>query len=394
MIKDIQATEVFQANYNAYKDDDIIYIINEGGTRSSKTYSITQLLIMIALQKKTIINVVRKQLVVLKDTFIKQDLIPMLIDMGIYNERNFIGGTTYNFSNGSVIKVWGVPSVERVKGVAGNILYINEATSLTDSEAAQLMGRTTDKIFIDFNPSMLHFWVDNITEDKTSIYSTYHNNPFVTKSQRKFLESKKLTNKTYYDVYVLGKRGISEFNVFPVWNILEERPDYFEDYLYGFDYGIIHATTLVKIWYNMEYKQIYLEEVFYLTGKSPSQIIQEFENNNIDKGDLLICDYGGGGSGIILDLQMKGYAAIQAEKGPKSIMNGINNMLDYEILVDNNAVNIQRENVSYKYAETRNSINENPIKKDDDTIDAIRYGITYIHKYYKHNTGYDGENVY
>ena len=87
MRKQINATEVFQWNYDAYYNSDKKYIINDGGSRSSKAYSICQLLVFIALQSKVTINVVRKELRVLKDTFMKQDLIPMLIEYGIFNAK-------------------------------------------------------------------------------------------------------------------------------------------------------------------------------------------------------------------------------------------------------------------------------------------------------------------
>ena len=137
---------------------------------------------------------------------------------------------------------------------------------------------------------------------------------------------------------------------------------------------------------------MYLEEIFYVKDKSPSQIILEFYNNDISKDDLIICDYGGGGNGIIRDLQLEGFAAIPAEKGPKSVINGINTVRDYEILISNNSINIQRENTTYKFDEKRNSLSENPIKENDDTMDAIRYGITYIHKY-GNTSEYDGVNL-
>lgn len=362
---------------------------------SSKTYSICQLLVFIALQSKVTINVVRKELRVLKDTFMKQDLIPMLIEYGLFDHRYYKGGVEYHFKNGSIIKIYGVPNEERVKGIAGDILYINEGTSLTGGEAAQLMGRTKGKIFIDYNPSMLKFWADDLeSEDKVIFYSTYKHNPFLTKSQIKFLESTKKTNPTYYDVYVLGKRGISEFNVYPVWKILDYKPEYFDEYIYGFDYGTKHATTLVRVHYSVENQSMYLEEVLYLEGKSPSEIIKAFNDEDIEHYIPIICDYGGGGKGIILDLQKEGYSAVQAYKGPNSVMDGISHVRNYTIYVDKDSENIQRENVMYRYSERRNSINENPLKINDDTMDAIRYAISYLHTNKITIKEFDGINVY
>ena len=47
----MDVTEVFEKNYNALFDSDARFIINEGGSRSSKTYSICQLIIIYSMKK-------------------------------------------------------------------------------------------------------------------------------------------------------------------------------------------------------------------------------------------------------------------------------------------------------------------------------------------------------
>ena len=51
-------TEVFHRNKDAYKDSQYRYIVNQGGTSSSKTFSILQLLTAIAYKHKKQIDIV------------------------------------------------------------------------------------------------------------------------------------------------------------------------------------------------------------------------------------------------------------------------------------------------------------------------------------------------
>ena len=48
----LQVTPVFTKNEDNYLNNDVRYIVNSGGSRSSKTYSILQLFALILLQKK------------------------------------------------------------------------------------------------------------------------------------------------------------------------------------------------------------------------------------------------------------------------------------------------------------------------------------------------------
>ncbi|MED7641693.1 UNVERIFIED_CONTAM: hypothetical protein DVV56_11705 [Lactobacillus acidophilus] len=56
----------------------------------------------------------------------------------------------YTFSNGAYIEFF---SPEAVLGARRNILYINEANNINDENYHQLAVRTSDEIYLDFNPT-------------------------------------------------------------------------------------------------------------------------------------------------------------------------------------------------------------------------------------------------
>jgi phage terminase large subunit len=83
----IKATRVFQKNYEAFYNDKNRFIINVGGSRSSKTYSLCQLLIIHCLNNpKTIVSIVRKTFPTLRAT-VMRDMITILREMNIYQEN-------------------------------------------------------------------------------------------------------------------------------------------------------------------------------------------------------------------------------------------------------------------------------------------------------------------
>lgn len=380
----IKGTIVFEKNWDAlHSPNNYRYIVNEGGTRSSKTYSICQCIVLIALEKKVVINVVRDTLKSVRDTFWYQDFLPMLKTMGIFDAKNCnLSLTKYTFDNGSIVQCFGATDEESVKGIAGDICYLNEATSIKKGVCEQIMGRTRDKILIDYNPCILDFWVDYLPKEHTKkIFSTFLDNPFVTEHQVRQYIGWKQTDPTRYKVYALGQRGISELNVFKIWEECE-KPPHLDEFIYGIDFGNTHATVLVKVWYATDCKDIHIEEIFYEKNLSASDIIELLEYHNVDKDTLIVADYGGGGAFIIPDIRNADYMITKAEKGQNSIMSGISIMRSYNITISHDSPNVKRENMMYRFAENRNNINENPIKDEDDAMDAIRYAIMRIHKYY------------
>jgi len=147
-------TKVYTWNKQALQNEQIRFVVNQGGARSSKTYSILQLLITYALtNKRTKINVVAKYFPTLRDSAYV-DFLAILEDYNIYNEKQHNKTLfTYKFSNGSEISFFSVDNATKMRGRKRNILFINEANLLDYEDFFQLNIRTTDKIFLDYNPS-------------------------------------------------------------------------------------------------------------------------------------------------------------------------------------------------------------------------------------------------
>jgi len=70
---EINSTVIFEKNYEALSDPALRFIINEGGSRSSKTYSLCQMLIVYCYQNKNkVVSIIRKTFPALRATVISE----------------------------------------------------------------------------------------------------------------------------------------------------------------------------------------------------------------------------------------------------------------------------------------------------------------------------------
>ena len=128
-------------------------VVNQGGTRSGKTYSLLQLLIVKAFKNKgKVFTIVRKSLPSLKMTAYR-DFFEILNSLNLYSETDHNKSDyTYNL-NGNLFEFVSLDQPQKKRGARRDFLFCNEANELTWEDFFQLLVRTTDKIWLDYNPS-------------------------------------------------------------------------------------------------------------------------------------------------------------------------------------------------------------------------------------------------
>ena len=97
---EIKATNIFARNYEALTNEGIRFVINQGGSRSSKTYSLCQLIIVYCLQNPNkVVSIVRKTFPALRAT-VMRDFFEIMRDLNIYEKTNHnMSENIYRFSN-------------------------------------------------------------------------------------------------------------------------------------------------------------------------------------------------------------------------------------------------------------------------------------------------------
>lgn len=367
----ILTTNVFKRNLIAFRKG-YRYIVNQGSSRSSKTYSILQLLITVATysRKPLIISVVSATLPHLKRGAIR-DFNDILLRSGLYSDSSW-NKTSLTYSIGSsLIEFFSVDQPEKVYGASRDILFINEANHIDEERARQLIIRTRGTIFFDFNPTS-QFYVHTdymLRPEAFYIHSTYRDNPYLEEAIVHELLEAGRRNANFKRVFVDGEIGVSEDVVFGNWELGEFNCD---TYIYGQDYGYVNdPTTLIRVGIDERQKRIYLQECFYRARLNTQQIA---ELNRQHAGTSIIV----GDSAeqrLIDELNRLGNRVIPAEKGKGSVMAGITTMLSYSIIVTPDSNNLISELKSYCYIDSQNSI---LIDRFNHAVDAARYAVMYM----------------
>ena len=369
----ITATNVHKWNTVAFNNPNISYIINQGGSRSSKSWSICQILIQYCLTNNNkIVSIVRKTFPTIRGT-VMRDFLNIMRDSDLYNEkRHNKTENIYTFPDtNSKIEFFSADEEQKLRGRTRNILWINESNEISYDEFNQLNMRTTDKIFLDYNPSENSHWVYELLSNKESILikSTYKDNPFVGDRQIRVYEGYKELDENYYRIYTLGERGISGTTIYTHWKHYEELPEIKETY-YGMDFGYNHYTALIEV--NVIENTAYCKEIIYKTGLTVGDLINLMNELNISKKKEIICDTSR--PEIIEDLRRSGFNAKNANKNVKE---GIDSVKSTELYIHKESINLIKEIQSYKWKTNGDKILDEPVKIEDDICDALRYAIHY-----------------
>jgi phage terminase large subunit len=366
----IKATPVFYANKKAYEEGYPI-ICNEGGSRSSKSYSVVQLLIHIAISNpNTRISMVSHSLPHIKRG-VYRDFKSILEQWNIWDEKDFrYTDFIYTFKNGSYIELFGLEDPDKAKGPARDILFVNEANLISKALFDQLLIRTTGQSFLDWNPADFISWVYEVADNPNNkrIHSTYLNNiSNLSESQIRNIEQyKDLPDDFMWKVYGLGERGSAKEIIYTQWKQYDEAPD--GDVFYGLDFGYVHPAALIKV---THYEgQNYFEEIVYQSGLTLSDL-SRLIREKLPERATIYADAAEPKS--IEELYRQGFNIKPAQK---DVWAGIVKMKSYPINLHYNSKNLRREFMSYKWKKDKNdNVIEEPVKANDDLMDACRYAV-------------------
>src|SRR6188768_3469867 len=246
----VKYTPVFAENKTAYESGTYRFIGNEGSSRSSKSYSLAQLMVWIALSSKKEITITSPSLPHLKRGAMK-DVLDVMKAWNIYNEKNH--NKTDNIvrfpATGSYIEFFGADETDKLRGPGRDILWCNEMNLISQQSYTQMALRTKDVIFGDWNPADEFSYVYRLADDPKNkkIHSTYLNNlHFLTKAQIDEIESLQEADENLWKVFGLGLRGTSSETIYTHWKECDNFPQC-DQVAYGLDFGFNHPNVLVKV---------------------------------------------------------------------------------------------------------------------------------------------------
>lgn len=378
---ELKSTIIFQKNHQALQGPER-FIVNEGGSRSSKTYSLCQLVIVYCLQNKgKVVSIIRKTFPALRATVLR-DFTEILKDLGIYSlEAHNKSEQIYTFPNGSMVEFFSVDDEQKIRGRKRDIAWCNEANELYFDDFTQLNMRTEHKLIFDYNPSDNSSWLYELpAEDTVLIRSTYKDNPFLPQSIRNQIEDLKRTDEALYQIYALGQKAVSKSNIYSNWTFMTHRPARFTSYVYGLDFGYNHPTALMRVYWHE--RDIFIEPVIYESYLTTTMLIEKMGQLNIEKEVTILADYAR--PEIIAEMVNSGYDVINANKVVKK---GIDYVKTFGVYCMDNK-EIKREYDNYKWKKIGDHITDEPVKLFDDAMDAVRYAVTYIKDEYFTDSAY------
>lgn len=378
---ELKSTIIFQKNHQALQGPER-FIVNEGGSRSSKTYSLCQLVIVYCLQNKgKVVSIIRKTFPALRATVLR-DFTEILKDLGIYSlEAHNKSEQIYTFPNGSMVEFFSVDDEQKIRGRKRDIAWCNEANELYFDDFTQLNMRTEHKLIFDYNPSDNSSWLYELPpEDTVLIRSTYKDNPFLPQSIRNQIEDLKRTDEALYQIYALGQKAVSKSNIYSNWTFMTHRPARFTSYVYGLDFGYNHPTALMRVYWHE--RDIFIEPVIYESYLTTTMLIEKMRQLNIEKEVTILADYAR--PEIIAEMVNSGYDVINANKVVKK---GIDYVKTFGVYCMDNK-EIKREYDNYKWKKIGDHITDEPVKLFDDAMDAVRYAVTYIKDEYFTDSAY------
>jgi phage terminase large subunit len=384
----IATTPVFQKLEAAYKSGLYNVFVLEGGSRSSKTYSIIQFWIKYAQEHQ---DRVRRVIIArLKATWITstvaKDFFDVLKDYGLYDKKNHnksVGAGVYTLFT---TEFWflGLDDEQRIHGMKSDAFWINEAVESSFDDYAQLMQRCSGFAVLDYNPSYDEHWIyDKICKREKTRYmhSTMLDNPLIPDNAKEQILSYEPTeyniqqgtaDKRKWQIYGLGKRASLEGLIYSNWNYCKEMPQGLPKRGYGVDYGFTNDFTAV-VDCAFVGNCLYLDEVCYKTHMESKDIIKLFKSIPPQKIMSESAD-----PRLVNEIRNSGARIYPVSKGQGSIEASISVIQGYRIFVTERSLNLIKELKNYTWAfdeKTKKFINKPADGQADHLLDAFRYWV-------------------
>lgn len=384
MIQKVEVTQVYEKTVEASKQYKLI--LHEGGSRSSKTWSVFHFFLGKAIQGECItVTIVRDKLTWIKSTLLKDfQEITKAMELEVTPDININRPEQTYYINGSEFAFYGLDYAEKLHGRTQDWFWMNEVMECAKKHFDQLEMRTKVGGILDYNPYDDMHWVFDLQkrEDVCVIKSTMLDNPFLPQSIRNKILSYEPTNENIargtadefmWQVYGLGNKARLQGTIFNNWDIVDDIPVDAKLLGMGLDFGYTNdPTAVVEVYqYNNE---LYLNEILYETGLLNTDIAQRMRDMNVNGMTDIFADSSEPKS--IEEIRQQGFYIRPVDKGSDSINFGIDLMKSYKMHLTKKSINLEMELRRYKWAEDRTGrILNKPVDAFNHGVDAVRYAV-------------------
>ena len=281
----------------------------------------------------------------------------------------------YSFETGNKLEFATFDTYSKAHGSRRDVLFVNEGNNMSYNIVDQLMVRTREKVWLDWNPTNEFWFYHEILgkrDDVDFITLTYKDNEALDEMTVKEIESHK-DNRGWWQVYGLGQLGVLEGRIYKDWLEFDEVPEEAILRRYGLDFGYTNdPTVIVAIYY---WNNMYIiDEVAYLKGLSNKSIADILDGR---ERAMVVADSAEPKS--IDEIHGYGINIVGAKKGQGSVYQGIQWVQGLKVGITKRSVKTLKAYRNYLFFVDKNGVVTND---PDDTIhewsnsmDAIRYGL-------------------
>ena len=365
----IKTNVVYQHLVNSDKK----IIIEQGGTRSGKTYNIILWIIFeyCARNNDKVVTICRKSFPSLRATVLR-DFMSILQSNNLYSEKYHNKSNSEYYLFGNLVEFISLDQPQKIRGRKRDLLFINEGNELFFEDWQQLVFRTQERIVLDFNPSDEYHWIyDKVItrEDCDFFKTTYLDNPFVEDSIIQEIERLRDTDEQYWQIYGLGERAASRSTVFKYYEV-NTIPQEAELIAYGMDFGYTNdPTTFVSVY--TQGLNLYIKEHLYKTQMTTQDINVFLKEEQLLRKPIYADS---AEPRLINELRKMGHNIAPSIKGRDSVNAGIDLLKRYKINVLSSSTNAISEFRNYKWKEDKAGMLINtPEDKHNHIIDSCRY---------------------
>lgn len=364
-----------------------------GSAGSSKSYTITQKLIIRACRQQIKILVCRRYGTTIRNTVFAT--FKEILGKWKLTPYVKIRETDFNikFPNGSEIIFLGLDDEAKLLSL-NNIgtIFIEEAYEVPQNMVEQLNLRmrgnvANQQLILAWNPISKSSWlydfsVGNPPANSIFIHSTYKDNPFLGAEYISALEELYTRNPQKARVFCDGEWGVdAEGLVFQNWKVEEFNPQELAasglEHRCGCDFGYIDPSTIVASLYDKKNGKIYVYNEFYKRGCQLDTLYEAMTKMQLtrtkiymDSSEPRSIDY----------FKRKGINAQPCIKGAGSVNSRIAFLQNHQIIIHPSCKNVIMEFENFAYERNKDgTLKESYTHEFSHAIDGLGYAYSDIY---------------
>jgi PBSX family phage terminase large subunit len=312
-------------------------------------------------------------------------------------EVSYLGHTNYFYLFGGKDE----GSQDLVQGITAAGYYSDEVALQPESFVNQAVGRCSvdgAKLWFNCNPESPYHWFKESWIDKSHELGLYvihflmDDNPSLTEATKARYKQIYAAGSLFFKRYILGLWCIAEGAIYNFLSddlsdgyVVDVIPEDLSRFIVSIDYGQQHPTTMGLFGYSPSKKCWYLVKEHYTNNKPNTEYVKEFDREMLTWNEKVIIpeyvdvDAGGGGLSLIQDLRaghpkMNIRYAIKVDV-VKEIQDLSSALYNSKIKIYHHCKRVISEMLNYVWdPKSSEHGKEQPIKKNDDGPDMVRYG--------------------